>query len=256
VRVIPDEERNRLLRENPHLRASYKDYCPTCDKAGSYMWRGERYNCDCERQLALHMRYLLAGIGTTYQRLDWTDFTGDDKLVESIKRYGEKHRDYVRRGMGLIFTGEYGTGKTMLANLILKEFVKFGYTCFATTFANTIEMFTAGWKAASEQRRFQDKFVGSEVLLLDDLGRERRNSTNLSETTFDSILRTRTQYGRPTFITTNLTFDELGEGYGGAVLSLLRENSILLTVGGKDFRPTANTRTREEINKGEMRPIS
>lgn len=255
MRIISDEDRARLLRENPHLKPSYHDYCPTCDKTGSYFWHGVEYQCDCETQLGLHMQYLLAGIGTTYQRLDWTDFEGDDKLVQQLTRYGEKHKFYVRRGMGLFLTGDFGTGKTMLANLMLKEFVKLGYTCFATTFANTIDMFTAGWRAASEQRRFQDKFVGSEILLLDDVGRERLGVANLNETTFDSILRTRVQYGRPTFITTNMTLVEIKEGYGSAVLSLLQENSIVFNVKGTDYRPKANARTREETGKGEVRPI-
>lgn len=255
TRFLSDPELERLLRDNPHLDANPDKFCPTCHKTGTYIWKGELHNCDCSTQLMLHLHYLAAGIGTTYQRLDWPDFQGEDTIVEQVAKYGQKHREFVSQGVGLFFPGEIGTGKTMVATLTLKEFVKLGYTCYATTFANTIEMFTAGWKSREEQRWFQDKFVGSEVVLLDDVGRELRNKSRLSETTFDNILRTRVQYGRPTYITTNLTPEELEEGYGAGVLSLLKENSIYWHFKGGDFRPKANTRKLAEIANGESRPI-
>jgi len=260
TQILTDSEHTRLLRENPHLRASYNDWCPTCGKnngpgkPGTYFWKGQTHECDCEAQLRLHMLYLHAGIGTTYQRLSWEDYDGTSS-VEGIIKYVDAHKAYIQRGMGLFFTGPFGSGKTMLANLALKDFVRLGYHCYATTFASTIEMFTAGWKSAEEQRHFQDRFVGSEILLLDDVGRELLGSTKLSVTTFDNILRSRVQYGRPTFITTNLDSDEVETGYGSAVLSLLREKSIVLPFDGEDFRNKANQRERDEIKRGEVRPI-
>lgn len=255
TQILSDTDHARLLNENPQLRASYHDYCPTCRKTGTYLWRNEVHECDCEEQLRLHMLYLHAGIGTTYQRLEWEDYKGDRDTVLAIARYVDAHKAYIQRGMGLFFTGPYGSGKTMLANLALKEFVRLGYKCYATTFATTINMFTAGWKSAAEQRYFEDRFIGSEVLLLDDVGRELRGTSKLSETTFDNILRQRVQYGRPTFITTNLDSEELEEGYGSAVLSLLREKSIVFEFAGEDYRGKANLREREEIERGEVRPI-
>ena len=206
-------------------------------------------------QRQLHKHYLNAGIGTTYQRLDFPDYDGDKEVLSALLRYIEGYERYAARGIGLLLTGSYGTGKTLLANLILKEFVKQGYRVFATTFAQTIDMLTAGWKSNDHRRYFQRRFVDSEILLLDDVGRELRSKSNLTESTFDTILRTRVQEGRPTFITTNMSPEELGDGYGSAVLSLLKEHSIVCEMTGEDFRPLSNTRTLKEIREGETRPI-
>jgi len=206
-------------------------------------------------QRQLHKHYLNAGIGTTYQRLDFPDYDGDKEVLSALLRYIEGYERYAARGIGLLLTGSYGTGKTLLANLILKEFVKQGYRVFATTFAQTIDMLTAGWKSNDDRRYFQRRFVDSEILLLDDVGRELRSKSNLTESTFDTILRTRVQEGRPTFITTNMSPEELGDGYGSAVLSLLKEHSIVCEMTGEDFRPLSNTRTLKEIREGETRPI-
>jgi DNA replication protein DnaC len=92
-------------------------------------------------------------------------------------------------------------------------------------------------------------------LLLDDVGREWRNKSGLSEVTFDNIIRTRVQAGRTTIPTTNMSLKELAEGYGGGVLSLLAEKSVQFEFSGEDFRPLANKRERDEINAGWTRPI-
>jgi DNA replication protein DnaC len=256
TRYLSDDESARLYRNHPQLGRSYQRYCPTCDRKGTYPWRGREWECDCEYQLQLHKHYLAAGIGLTYQRLDWDDYAGPTKVLDGVTKYLDKRQEFMRRGMGLYFLGSYGTGKTMLANLVLKELVKDGLTCWATTFSQTVEMFTSGWSDKADKDYFQAKFVNSEVLLLDDVGKELRGTRiNLAETTFDAILRQRVQAGRVTLITTNLTPGDLEDGYGSAILSLIREKSLEVVFDGSDFRTSARERETDEVLRGEVRPI-
>jgi len=256
TRYLPDGDSERLYRNHPQLGRSYATYCPTCDKTGSYRWKGVVHACDCEYQLQLHKWYLTSGIGVTYQRLDWDDYSGPTSVLDHVTKYLNRREQFLKRGMGLYLTGSYGTGKTMIANLVLKELVKDGLTCWATTFSQTVEMFTAGWGDREEQAYFQKKFINSQVLLLDDVGKEMTGtSLKLAETTFDAILRQRVQAGRATFITTNMTPADLETSYGAAALSLVREKSLELVFGGNDFRPAANTREVGEVLKSEDRPI-
>ena len=75
---------------------------------------------------------------------------------------------------------------------------------------------------------------------LDDIGKELRGTRlSLAETTFDAILRQRIQAGRTTLITTNMTPADLEDGYGAAILSLVREKSLELIFDGTDYRTTA-----------------
>ena len=115
--------------------------------------------------------YFAAGIGLTYQRLDWGDFQGPTRWWRGGQIHREPPELHLPR-VGLFFTGPFGIGKSMLATLALKEFVKLGYRCYATTFAQTIEAFTSTWgrDGKANQEFFQDKFLYSEVLLLDDPG--------------------------------------------------------------------------------------
>ena len=256
TRYLSDDESARLYRNHPQLGRSYQRYCPTCDRKGTHHWRGREWECDCEYQLQLHKHYLAAGIGLTYQRLDWDDYAGPTRVLDGVTKYLDKRQEFMRRGMGLYFLGPYGTGKTMLANLVLKELVKDGLTCWATTFSQTVEMFTSGWSDKADKDYFQAKFINSEVLLLDDVGKELRGTRiNLAETTFDAILRQRVQAGRATLITTNMTPSDLEDGYGSAILSLIREKSLEVVFDGSDFRTSARERETDEVLRGEVRPI-
>jgi DNA replication protein DnaC len=252
---LDDTEAARLYESHPEIKADPEDYCPTCSTVGEYLWKGKWHKCDCELQLQLHKHYLAAGVGVTYQRLDWEDFQGDPEARQEASDYLERHVNSISRGIGMIFMGDYGTGKTLVTTLMLKDLIKLGYNCYSTTFASMMEMFTAGWKSAEEQRRFQQKIMYSEVLLLDDIGREMRTKAKLSETTFDDVLRRRVQDGRPTFITTNMDMAELSKGYGGAILSLLTEVCLWCEMKGGDFRPQSSDRLRQELVSGQVRPI-
>ncbi len=249
---LPEEEASRLYRTYPNLGHSPRKYCPTCHKKGTYTFNGEEHECDCVMQLQLNKHYLASGIGVTYQRLGWDDLVNED--VKSWCRQYLEH-NLADRGVGLLLTGSFGSGKTLSATLLLKELVKRGYHCYATTFASMVETYTAGWRDPEDKKYFIRKVVNSDVLLLDDLGKEFKRSNRLAETTFDDVLRTRVQAGRATLLTTNMTKEELGDGYGGAALSLLREVILTYQFSGDDYRVMANKRLLEETLKGEIRPI-
>jgi DNA replication protein DnaC len=230
-------------------------HCVTCQGTGNYTWKGTTHDCDCKQQTHLGTRYAHAGIGLTYMRLGWDDLEVPENQLAPVRDYVENVESYLARGMGLFLSGSVGSGKTLIANLVLKDLVRRGYDCYFTTFAGAVEHFTSTWGDNDEKKRFANRFMRSRVLCLDDLGKEFRSQNGLSPTTFDHILRTRVFEGRPTILTTNLTAAEVKTGYGASVLSLLVEKSIEVPLSGADFRIKAHSRSIAEIKANEMRPI-
>ncbi len=251
--LLPDSELQRLMAQHPELKASPDEYCPTCNKTGIYRLNGQEYACNCVEQLMLLKKYLSSGIGKPYQRLSWEDL--DDAVLPDLAPVQEFCSDpepFIRRGIGILFWGPPGAGKTMVATLILKDLIRRGYTGFSATMAAMVEYFTAGWGGNTEEKVwFTEKFLKSQVLVLDEL----RWDTRLAETTFDHILRSRVHEGRPTIITTNLTPAGLESGYGSSVLSLLVEQSIAVNLRTDNYRGHAHDRVMQEIRNNEIRPI-
>lgn len=251
---LSDVEYEYLLNRYPDLRS--KD-CPTCGGgARAYLWDGEFHECDCSRQRRLNLFYLAANIGELYQRLSWDDYQADQKLKEFAIRYLKGRDQLMRAGIGMLIAGPFGTGKTMISALVAKELVKLGVDVYFTTFPEMVDQFTKGWGDNTERQRFERKIVESQMLVLDDVGKEFRTKTNLAESTFDHILRQRVIGLRPTILTTNMKTNELSEGYGGAILSLLEERSVQIWVEGADWRKHARLRAVEEAHKGWVRPIT
>jgi hypothetical protein len=118
-----------------------------------------------------------------------------------------------------------------------------------------VDEFTRGWGSNDDKARFESKVVKSDVFFLDDIGKEFRTKNNLSEATFDHVMRQRALDNRPTFITTNMGIDELMDGYGGAIFSLLKERVIEHNMDGIDYREYARNRTLDEIKDGTVRKI-
>jgi DNA replication protein DnaC len=248
---LSDPDYNRLEAAHPELF----DSCVTCRGAGTYNWKGATHPCDCREQKHLSIHYAHAGIGMTYQRLTWDELQVPEDQLAPVRDYVDNIDEYVARGIGLFISGSIGSGKTLIANLILKDLIHKQHECYFTTFAGAVEHFTSTWRDTDEKQRFANRFMRSRVLCLDDLGKEFRSSNGLSPTTFDHILRTRVLQNRPTILTTNLTSAEMKTGYGAAVLSLLIEKSIEVPLSGADFRVKAHGRTIAEIEANEMRPI-
>jgi len=226
-----------LQEQNPLLLRS----CPTCDGSGIYEIKGGvTVKCDCRQQKLLYKSYLHAGIGIKWQKLDWDDFADAkedaevDPKQETVK-YLTHHDKYIRDGIGMVYMGWYGTGKTFLASLLAKELVKLGYKVNFSTFVAMLNHFTKGWSDPEERDRFDKRVLGADVLILDDLGKEL--TKNLGMTTLDHILRQRMYAMRPTIFTTNLlTNSDITREYQGAIASLLNEQTHVVRADGYDYR--------------------
>lgn len=252
--ILSNAELARLKNEYPEVT----DRCPTCNDKKAYVWAGQERECLCSEQKRLQLRYLHAGIGSHYHRLSWSDLDISPRVLDVVTDYLDNAWEYIVRGMGLMFYGPVGTGKTLLMTLVLKELVKADYDCYDATFAAAVENFTATWGNKHDEQKavFARRFMRSRVLGLDDLGKEGKTSNRLPQTTFDYILRTRVDNNRPSILTTNMTGNELVHGYGAAVLSLLVEQSIEVEMLGGDFRPKSHDRTLGEARGRQMRPIT
>lgn len=242
--------------------------CVTCNGAKVFRWltfppyrdEGEpvEFVCPCPDQWTMHTFFSHANIGSRYQRLSWRDALAVDLDAKTaVWDYLEDGVARVRAGAGFIFTSPTGgTGKTLLATLLLKGLIGRGFDGYFTTFSEMIDTYTGGWYSQETKKVFHRRILNARVLVLDDVGKEwKGKNLELTEATFDTVIRHRVNCGLPTIVTTNLSVDELGRGYGGSVLSLLSEVCTEIRMTGESFRSEANARLLRETSMGLTRPI-
>ena len=230
--------------------------CPTCNDAGHYVLEGKSYHCDCEIQKLLLRHYLAANIPREYHDICLEHFFGSDKddVIPKVIDYIENFDDHYHYGLGLTFAGPYGTGKSFLMASILKEIVKQGRSAYFITFDEFVQHFGATWNDEASKKLMQDTLKRVEVLGLDELKTDERNTNGFLSDALQAIIRHRTSNLLPTLITTNLTPDKQ-EAHFAKANSLLNGKNSFVLLAGSDVRPRVKAIAEELVERNERRPI-
>ena len=193
----------------------------------------------------------------------WLGQVLEGKVIKNVGGLGTT-------GVGLLFDGDPGLGKTTHAVLSILELVRrlpddkdlankilqydqgeYGFDArpvYYLTFPEFLHRKKAMIDAAPEARRTMqlemdglhgrcvDDYLNVRVLVLDDLGKEYGSEYNVAG--FDEVLRSRYDKALPTIITTNTPRDKWGPKYGDAMGSFVYEAFKRVIIGEKDLRRT------------------
>lgn len=264
---LSNDDFARLKAARGRLWTDPRTQCLTCSKAdgNTYRWYAdaertqiETYDCDCRNQWLLHLWLLNAGIGLNYQRLSWDDVrTVAPEVRVEIEQYALNAAAHIASGRNLVlWSSSPGTGKTLMLMLLCKALLIQGYGVQTSQFNDIIDLFTSSWRDTAEREQWNRRVRNVDVLGIDDWGKEHKGRIELVESMLDQVIRGRVSDDAPTIITTNLTPDQMQQGYGGYVMSLLSEKATFIEIKGTDFRPTRLALSHAEMKQGLTRPIT
>jgi DNA replication protein DnaC len=240
--------------------------CPICDDTGwkAVLADGVRRveRCDCWRERATAKALADANIPPQYRRCDLDNFnTCNDSHVRAVGRARAFAEAFPVVDKGLMFLGPSGLGKTHLAVAIVKRVIaRTGARALFRPMGSLLRQIRDTYNPVvrSSERQVIQPVMDAELLVLDDLGRER--PTDWVEETLTLIIDTRYNDRRPTIITTNYALlddstdpNALISRVGFRTLSRLHEMCEFIQLTGLDYRELGPDATPEDMAALERR---
>ena len=244
------------------LRASTIRKCKKCGGEG-YKPTGnmldqinyEYEDCICQTKFLEQKKMIIAGIPKRRLNVLNEEFktrkilnTLSNKRVSLFKEvvpvYIKKFKKARKQGLGLMFFGVSGSGKTTSGILIAVKLLAKGYDCHYISFRNLINLLLEGYEDKSKSRMFKE-IIDVDFLVVDELSLVGRVTPHMVAE-FTSICKARFEGEKPTILICNYnSIDELLLNFGEPMASLLNEAFVPFKFYGKDFRENKLEQLRE-----------
>ncbi len=241
-----EDKKYKILKENniPKDYDKKKYRCELCKDTG-YTDDGKK--CKCLKQRLINEAYSKSNLGDilAVQNFDTFSFKYYSKeKTDGISPYDNMQAIYKRAKSfcenfdsdekSLIFYGSTGLGKTFLSSCIAKDLIDSGKTVIYSRAARFFGIYEDYKFGRAENKNLIDEIYGCDLLIIDDLGTEAKNSINLSFL-FD-VLSERTANGKKMIINTNFDLGELAKNYSQRFTSRIFEFFIPCKFTGSDIR--------------------
>ena len=228
-----------------------KPACPLCGDTG---WRGAKM-CTCLKKLCAQEQIAelskLLDLGEQsfdtfsldlYSPLPWP---GEDLsprenmefILEVCANYARKFGKFYFRN--LFLTGAPGLGKTFLSACIARTVAENGFSVVYDTAVNVFarfeeQKFARDREEAGEARDDTRRYLGCDLLILDDLGSEL--TTPFVQSALYTLINSRLSADKRTVISSNLSMDQIRQRYTPQIASRLEGEYRVLPFYGEDIR--------------------
>ena len=239
---VARQARTRRRYGDPIADAEEPPRCDVCDGRRMYLVGGELVHCPCgetpERKARRHQALLRYGQldGSAFQHMKLDTFViapgrRDDMVPEfmAVVNWASNPDGF------LYIAGDPGTGKTHLAVAVAHERIAQGDVVYYTTVSDLGDVLRASsFDGDGSYYRIMESLTSVDLLVLDDLGKERRNA--FIEEKLHQVVVGREKAGMPTVVTTHLGTDQLKRERPDLAWRLLSEfsSTSVVLVGSND----------------------
>jgi DNA replication protein DnaC len=134
----------------------------------------------------------------------------NEQAFNTIKKYADNFEIYKNKGLGLILTGSYGTGKTHLTAAVCIDLMHKGYQPIFGTMITLLERIKATYDddyAKENEEQVINQYINCDLLIIDDLGKEKPTEWSIEKLYY--IVNARYEKNLPLLITSNYDIEKL-----------------------------------------------
>lgn len=229
------KEKQELLNKAEMI--TYTPLCPLCNDTGRV--KGEICNCvkEIAKELSLNaLKSTTPATDCSFDNFSLKYYPEEaQKRMKNIFDFSKNYADTFGEFSGnVLFMGKCGLGKTHISLAVANAVIEKGFYC---VYGSAQDLFSAAEEehfSYSGETEKRDTLLNCDLLIIDDLGTE--FTTNFTQSLFYNIVNTRLLNKKPTFINTNLSFDELEVRYTPRITSRFVGEYTIKQFLGNDIR--------------------
>lgn len=134
------------------------------------------------------------------------DDNANQYVSDAMRNYVDDFSDHVTTGQGILLYGACGTGKTFAAVCVANALLDKGIPVVVTSMSRIATEIS---KSNFNKGDYIERLDRCELLIIDDLGRERK--TDFMTEIVGEVIDSRVRAKKPMIVTTNLTLQEIKE---------------------------------------------
>lgn len=217
---------DKLLKEKNVERSKlFPNYeCKICNDTGV---AGGRI-CQCLQNALSKKISLNASSQSVSKHFEGADLNimdeTDKKAMEVLKRWCESYPNVTKTN--IMITGGAGSGKSFMLECVASELISKGVVVYFKTAFEINE--SARLYHIGKSFDFGD-LLNCEILIIDDLGTE-PVLKNITKEYLYNLINTRQVNNKPTFISTNLSFDDILSRYDERIFSRLSNKRLAINI--------------------------
>lgn len=202
-----------------------------------------------EREQILVDRITQAGVPARFFGKRLADYKaendGQRKVLALAQDYVTRFKYHRERGASLVLAGQPGTGKSLLAHMVLQELAAKGYGIkYVTAQAMTLAVRnTWGSDGEGREKAVLDELCEVTLLVIDEIGVQA--GTESEKALLFQVVDRRYSDMLPTIFATNLAKEGFKEFVGDRVWDRLVENARWVPFTWESYRPTARREMAE-----------
>lgn len=216
------------------IKIEIREQCKLCKNKGFFVDFAERKAtlCICTRIFRYIMDLYLAGIPRDYWTLHLNFFeTVPEQYRWFIKNYILNLDKAVSKGLGFLFYGSNGVGKTSLMVEVGKYALRLGHTVSYFTLQEYI------YSTYSDNDDTVD--IDADILIVDEIDKVYiKRGSEYTPKTVEELFRNRLHANKVIMAAGNFTPDALKDMFGVSVLSMLKRKMKIIELPGNDFSST------------------
>ena len=240
-------EKKSIIKENK-IDKNYDKIIYKCNVCSDTGYTSDGTKCVCFKQKLINEAYAKSNLGEILQKQNFDTFSFDyysDKAqnseisplenIKNIYRHAKAFCDnFENEAKSLLFYGSTGLGKTFLSSCIAKNLMDGGKIVIYSRAPKLFGMYEDYKFGRNTDKSLINEIYDCDLLIIDDLGTESKNSMNVSFLL--EIINERASENKKTIINTNFDLSELTKQYSQRFTSRIIEYFITCKFTGTDIR--------------------